>query len=123
MHIMQETLRNDCRTACESSPGIDGKQRTRRGEWFQQPCSFLTAVALAVHRGKLDSFYLTLPSSARSVCRLVALNSLMLGVLKINLIRKFYTFLIIQINIILHYCILRISDNLIGGAAALQPTP
>ena len=48
-----------------------------------------------------------LPSSARTVCRLVALNSLLLGVLKINLIRKFYTFLNIQINIILHYCVLR----------------
>ena len=114
MHIMQETLRNDCQTACDRSPGIDGK---RRGEWFQQPCSFLNAIALTVHRGELES-YLTLPSSARTVCRLVALNSLLLGVLKINLIRKFYTFLIIQINIILHYCVLRISDSVIGGAAA-----
>ena len=32
--------------------------------------------------------------------------------------KKFYTFLIIQINIILHYCVLRISVSLIGGAAA-----
>ena len=64
--------------------------------------------------GKL---YLTLPSSARSVCRLVAVNSLLLGVSKINLICKFYTFLMTQINIILHYCLLRIIENLIGGAA------
>ena len=118
MHIMQETLRKDCRTACKRSLGIDGKHRTRRGKRSQQPCSSLNAVALAVHRGELES-YLSFPSSARTVCRLVALNSL----LKINLIRKFYIFSIIQINIILHYCILRISDTLIGGAAALQPTP
>ena len=98
---MQETLRKDCRTACERSPWIDCKHRTRRGEWFQQPCSFLYAAALAVNRRKLES-YLTLPSSARTVCRLVTLNSLLLGALKINIIRKFYTFLIIQINIILH---------------------
>ena len=117
MHIMQETLRKDCRTACECSLGIDGKHRTRRGKWFQQPCSILNIVALAVHRGELES-YLTLPSLARTVCRLVALNSLPLGVLKMNLMRKFYTFLIIQINIILHYCVLRISVSLIGGAAA-----
>ena len=61
--------------------------------------------------------YLSLPSSARTVCRLVALNPLLLAVLKINLMRKFYTFLIIQINIILHYCVLIISDWLEG----LQP--
>ena len=84
---------------------------------------FHYAVSLAVHRGEMNSLYLTLPSSARSVCRLQALNSLLLGVLKINLIRKFYTFLISEINIILHYCLLRIIDSLIGGAAALQPTP
>ena len=91
---MQETLRKDCRSACERSPGIDGKYRTRRGEWFQQPCSFLCAAALEVHQGKLYS-HLTLPSSARTVCRLVALNSLLLGELKINLKCKFCTFLII----------------------------
>ena len=101
MHIMQETLRKYCRTACERSPGIDSKLRMRRGKWSQQPRSFLNAVGLAVHRGELES-YLTLQSSERTVCHMVALNSLPLGLLKINLIRKFYTFLIIQINIILH---------------------
>ena len=42
-------------------------------------------------------------------CLLVALNSLMLGVLKINLIRKFYTFLISQINI--NFALLRIKNK------------
>ena len=101
MHIIQETLRKYCRTAYERSPGIDGKHRTRRGKWLEQPCSFHYAVALAVHWEEMES-----------------LNSLLLGVLKIKLIHKFYTFLITQINIILHYCLLRIIDSLIGGAAA-----
>ena len=122
MHVMQETLRKDCRAVCESSPGIDGKNRTRRGLVVPIAMQFSPCRCPGNPPGGtgiiLDFAFIGKNCLLSGIAQFIAVS-----VLKINLIFKFYTFLIIQINIVLHYCVLRISDSLIGGPAAHRLKP